>query len=127
VGYYPPQSPKPNRGWPICNGRNGVTIQYPQLPPKAKKCLGDCIRQHELTHIADLRRESPTVCKNMPRGTRPHFDTTEADYASERRAYDAELQCLKAKLAAMSDCDDCKKLVEWRIGNIPEVRKQYEK
>jgi hypothetical protein len=63
----------------------------------------------------------------MPAGTRPHFDTTEADYASERRAYDAELQCLKAKLATMSDCDECKKLVEWRMGNIPEMRKQYEK
>jgi RHS repeat-associated protein len=127
VGYLPPRAQMPNRGWPICNGRDGVTIQYPNLPPKGMKCLGDCLREHELVHVLDLRRASPTVCRNMPRGAIPRFDTTAQDFASELRAYDAELQCLQRKLRDMSDCDDCKALVEWRIGDIPKQRRRYEK
>lgn len=126
IGYLPPAQPQPNKGWPICNGHGGIGIQYP-TDPKIKKCLGDCIAVHESVHITDLRKLSPSVCKNVTvPGTRPGFDTPSQDNASEVRAYEAELHCLLKKLESLSGCDDCRSFIEYEINtDIPNNIRQY--
>ena len=39
--YVPPRSPERVVGWPMCDGRGGVTIQMPILPPIWTECIGD--------------------------------------------------------------------------------------
>lgn len=125
IGYLPPQQPQPNKGWPICDGHGGVTIQYP-TNPKVKKCMGDCVAAHESVHIKDLRQLSPSVCKNQARNTRPGFDTNTQANASEVRAYEAELQCLQKKLESLSGCDDCKSFIQYEINtDIPNQIQHY--
>jgi len=122
-GYWPPDS---TRRTVICDGKSGVVPQLPPLPEPHQKCLGDCNRQHEISHIVDLRRTGPGLCQGKARGMRPTFDTMEALNQSERRAYDAELACLRAKLRGLSDCDECKKPIESRIEQLPTIRRRYE-
>jgi hypothetical protein len=125
IGYDPPGKPQSQQGWPICDGHGGVTIQFP-THPTIDKCMHDCVAVHESVHIRDLRQLSPGVCKNMGRGMRPKFDTNTQNNASEVRAYEAELQCLKKKLESMSGCgDECRKFIEFQISNIPNVMKRY--
>jgi hypothetical protein len=112
------QYDKPNRniGTIICNGSGGIAVQFPaNIPPMAEKCLGDCLRAHEISHISDIRRLGPGACKGQARGVIPTFDTSAQLLASERKAYDVELACLQKKLEGMSDCDECKKWVQTRI------------
>ncbi|MDY6945410.1 MAG: RHS repeat-associated core domain-containing protein [Pseudomonadota bacterium] len=85
-GYWPADR---TRRTVVCDGRGGVVPQLPPLPDPYQKCLGDCVRQHEISHIVDLRRAGPGLCKGQPRGVRPTLDTIEDLNRSERRAYDA--------------------------------------
>lgn len=126
LGYWPPRPPRPGIGWPKCDGRGGVTIQMPILPPKWQECIGDCVRQHEISHIVDLRRADKSVCRGRARGEIPTFDSLAELKDSERRAYDAELICLLAKLRGLDDCDECKPIIQERIRQIPEKRRQFE-
>ncbi len=91
-----------------------------------KKCIFDCVREHEISHIIDLRKVSPTVCKGYGHGWIPYFDTNDEARASERRAYDAEIRCLLAKLKGLSSCDECKPVVEKRLNDAKALRKSYE-
>jgi len=124
VRYQDPDKPAPNKGWPICDGYGGVTIQYP-TDPKINRCMKDCIKVHEAVHIRELRQQSPSVCKNMDRYVRPKFDTPEQNSASEVRAYKAELQCLIKKLQGLSDCDDCKAFIEYEINTDVPAQIQH--
>jgi RHS repeat-associated protein len=126
VKYANPQAPQPNTGWPICDGRGGITIQYP-TNPRILDCLKDCITVHEAVHIAQLRALTPSVCSNQLRGVIPKFDTTPQDYASEVDAYKAELRCLIKKLQGLaSDCHNCGKIIEYEINtDIPNQIGKY--
>jgi len=128
TGYWPSRAPRPGIGWPMCDGRGGVTIQMPILPPKWQECIGECARLHEVSHIIDLRRMDSGVCRGRSRGEIPTFDTLAGLHASERAAYDSEFACLKRKLRQIGDCkgDDCKAIIEERMRQIPEKRRQYE-
>ena len=121
VLYQPPDKPLPNKGWPVCDGHGGITIQYP-TNPMIQKCMKDCVAVHEAVHIRELRALTPSVCSNRERWVRPKFDTPEQNNASEVRAYRAELQCLIKKLQGLSDCDECKKLIQYQINS--DVPKQ---
>ena len=56
----------------------------------------------------------------------PKFDTNTQNNASEVRAYEAELQCLRKKLESMSGCDgECRKFIEFQINDIPNVMRRY--
>jgi hypothetical protein len=121
LGLFQYDKPNSNIGTIICNGTGGVDVQFPaNIPPMAEKCYGDCLRAHELSHISDLRRLGPGLCKGQARGVIPTFDTTSQLLASERKAYDVELACLQQKLEGMSDCDQCKKWVQSRIKRVTE-------
>jgi RHS repeat-associated protein len=122
VQYDPPEQ-SDTEGFPICNGRGGIEIQFPPLDEKKKKCIYDCLRKHEISHIIDLRKLSPTICKGYKRGWIPYFDTKDEAIASERSAYDSEIRCLIAKLEGMSACDECKPVVEKRLNDAREDRK----
>jgi RHS repeat-associated protein len=68
--------PNPNIGTIICNGSGGIDVQFPaNISPMAEKCLGDCLRAHEISHISDIRRLGPGACKGQARGVIPTFDT----------------------------------------------------
>lgn len=86
----------------------------------AERCYGDCLRAHEISHIADLRRDGPGLCKGVSRGMIPTYDTIQQRTLGERKAYDIELACLRKKLEGLTDCDECKKWVELRIRNVTE-------
>jgi RHS repeat-associated protein len=127
TGYLPPQTPQANIGWPMCDGHDGITIQFP-TDPMVRRCIGDCLAVHESVHIRDLRNLNPTICKNVPPHWVPGFTDKSAANASEVRAYEAELQCLRKKLESLSDCDDCKKFIEYEINSdIPSQIRHYSK
>jgi hypothetical protein len=102
-----------------------MTVQPPALTPQETKCgIGDCVRRHELIHIIDLRRLDPNVCKGQSRSVIPGFDTYAQRNASEERAWDETLRCLKEKLRAAGDCDGCKATIQKWIDWVPEGRRR---
>jgi hypothetical protein len=73
---------------------------------------------HENSHIDDLIGLGyGSVCHGQPRGTIITMPDTEAD-ASERKAYAAEVACLQQKLQGLSDCDECRRVIQNRISFI---------
>ena len=122
IKYWPADS-NASVGRAICDGKDGMTIQPPFLTPDEKKCgIGDCARRHEQIHIIDLRHLDPKVCTAQLRGVIPGFDTTAQRDASEDRAWDETLRCLRAKLKQA--CGDCKQTIQTWIDWVPEGRRR---
>lgn len=94
-----------------CDGAGSIAIWLIQQNP----CWDDCVRVHEGVHRADALRSNPTVCADQAAGTQVYLGTKAETYRSEVRAYDKELDCLQKKLAAMGNCDKCRKDIEDKI------------
>lgn len=127
--YSPPAPLSPTTGYAVCDGSGlggGMEPQLPILTPIDGYCVGDCLAAHEQSHINDFRKINPTICAGVPRGWRPSFPSTPINNGSERNAYDAERNCLLAKLLSLPDCDICRQIIEKYLGDIPGFRKQYE-
>jgi RHS repeat-associated protein len=120
--WYWPVGTNVGSGRVICNGKNGLTIDISFLSAAERKCVGDCVRLHELVHVMDFRRIDPQVCQGIGPGLVPSFDTAAENNASENRAYDASTECLRRKLAGMSDCDSCKATVQLFLNDAPRAR-----
>ena len=122
-----PLPPHPGRGGFECDGSGGIEIYLPPgLSSLQSKCLGDCLRQHEDSHIQDFQTRYRNVCKGRRNGERPTFDSPKQNNDSEKKAYDSELNCLQAKLNGLNGCEECKDTIESRMKEIPLRRRQYE-
>ncbi|MGH8321682.1 MAG: RHS repeat domain-containing protein [Gammaproteobacteria bacterium] len=126
-GLYNYAPPDKSQNTVICDSAGNMVPQVVQYNNLNDVCLGDCLKTHEEQHIADLKRIGTLACQGKPQGTRVTFDTLKQDYASEVRAYNAEINCLKAKLKAMKcDNDQCRTIVNNRIIQIRSYMKRYE-
>jgi len=120
VTYLPPD---PRDNTPVCDGHGGLRVQigYPATlgGPKEQKCLIDCARVHEESHIADDLAANPKVCRGKASGVRLGFDPgTRA--ASEITASNAEIDCLWKEYR--DGCKDCKQIILNRIGDVGAYR-----
>ncbi len=90
------------------------------------KCFSDCVLIHEYSHIDDLGKLGllGRVCKNQSRGIRITVPPEMHD-DSEKRAYQAELDCLMKKFARMTECDECRSYVEKRIKDVKKLKSRY--
>jgi RHS repeat-associated protein len=120
VSYGPPD---PGKNTIVCNGHGGVRVQlgFPGTlgGPKEQKCLIDCARAHEESHIADTVAANPKVCKGKADGVILKFPPA-TTAASEITASNAEIDCLWKKYH--EDCKDCKQIILNRIGDVEAYR-----
>jgi RHS repeat-associated protein len=127
VGTLPPD-PRPNTI--VCNGRGGIRIQLGNLKtlgdgsPKAIKCLEGCARVHEQSHIGDALAANRKVCKGQADGRIVAFDPA-LHRASEIKASDAEIDCLRSELD--HGCKGCGPIVLERIGEVQSYGNSFKK
>ena len=85
--------------------------------------LEGCIRVHELSHIEDIKKKNKNICKGKKKGMRVVASPDERP-ATEIKAANAEIECLKALLT--NNCGDyCKKIIEARIKEEEEYRDEF--
>lgn len=120
-------NPDPGANTVICDGMGWPIAQLSlQLPPILDKCISDCLLIHEYSHIDDLKRLGilGRVCKGQARGTGITVPPEMHD-DSEKRAYQAELDCLEKKLSRLTECDECRAQVEKRIKDAKMLKARY--
>lgn len=121
----------------VCNGSGGIAVHLGELDPLNRECLGDCMATHEQSHIADALGQNPNICAGVAPGTRveasgsgrtaaaAHAALLKEQAATEIKASNIEINCLRARLAKM-DCDDkCKSVVEQRIQQITQYKNRF--
>src|SRR5262249_14961462 len=83
-----------------CDGKGGIrpyfTANTENTPIAVAK---DCRKQHEMSHAADVLASDPNICKNKdgtpkPDGTQIYTRSTPRLNASERKAFDVEIDCI---------------------------------
>lgn len=120
--YYPPD---PSINTVVCDGSGGLIPQIPKWGEPYDKCLGDCMREHEVVHILDLLRAGSNACAGRPAGTVITFDTLRQVRESERRALQHEIDCLRKKKSQVTNCDECKQAIDDRIKQLQTTKSQY--
>ena len=123
VGTIPPD---PRLNTIVCNSHGGIDVQigYPQGlgdgSPKAIQCLMDCARVHEQSHREDALASNPKVCKGKGKAGRVVAFAPEPLRASEIKADEAELACLRNQLE--NGCKGCGPII---LQEISEVEKDH--
>jgi RHS repeat-associated protein len=115
-------------GSEMCDGLGGITVYLPNNA-LTSDCISDCTLLHEMQHLRDmLSVEAATnnaVCSGQPYRTSVHFTRFNDLWLSEIHAYEAEIACLKAKLAALKDCDQCKSEINQALEDADEKLRGY--
>jgi uncharacterized protein RhaS with RHS repeats len=111
----------PNVNTIVCDGSGDIVAQVAPLPPLDQFCLGDCIRKHEQSHVDDALHQSATLCVGKPKGTWVLFSNIPEQKASEIKASQAEIACLKKK----SLCTNCDNAIKSRIKQIEKYRDTF--
>jgi RHS repeat-associated protein len=107
----------------ICDGKDMVAIHLQPLDPLDEECIGDCMRKHENSHRLDALRYNARICAGKPAGTLVRV-RSDGRNATEIKAYDIEIACLKAKLKPLT-CGKCDEVVRARIEQATEARKGF--
>jgi len=111
----------------VCRGGKAVPQVVDDGPPDVKKCTGECLGlEHELSHVADINRVSPDVCKGKPDGLGVIADTPKQDFESEVRAWTTSINCLLDRKASDlgGDCS-CQRLIDFYLDWALEKRQIY--
>ena len=117
------EPPNPSKATTVCRYGYPV-IQIPKLKGIQDKCWGDCAYLHELVHLDDYTRWGfGSRCRGKPDGAIITVDVT-LGRDSEIRGYEVEIQCLQAKFAGLSKCDQCYSPVETRLNDVTSTRDQ---
>jgi len=66
--------------------------------PNQRRCYGVCLEEHERSHIDDVNRANPGICRGKPRGTQIMPSTSIQLTDSEVRAFEVTVQCLRRRL-----------------------------
>src|SRR6267142_6914901 len=110
----------------VCNGKGGIRVQMGDVgTPEQAKCLGGCIRAHELVHRRDALVSNPTICQGVASGIQVAMDSLEEQRTSEIAAANAEISCLKKQ--QQSACDPCKDMIDKRIKQEERYRDGFKK
>src|SRR5208282_577255 len=108
----------------ICDGDGHIVTQVAPLDPINQQCLGDCILQHELSHLQDFMQANPNICIGKPRGTIVGFSNNVEQKAGEIKASEVEIACLRAKLSSLA-CTSCDAIIEARIAQMERYRDSF--
>jgi hypothetical protein len=114
-----------NRNTIVCDGKTGRPRI--QLCPDAKKGCAPgvkCAEEHEQSHIDDVLKENPNICKDKRDGTEIWTFSTKQRNASERKAYDREIDCVRRNSADFDK--QCDKSSADYIKDLQKDRKRYE-
>jgi len=110
----------------VCDNQGGIR---PALTPStqcgcdpAKKCR----IEHEVSHAKDVLLENPDICQGKADGTQIYTRNTKQDNASERRAYDKEIDCVQKNAAVFDKPGECNMSSADHIKNLRKDRKRYE-
>ncbi len=110
----------PNASTIVCDGNGGVSAQVEPIgDPLTKRCISDCIFRHELSHANDALRSNPNICKGKKAGEQIIYSDRKEQSASEIKANNVEIDCLKEKLKCPSDCDP---VIKRRIKVVEDYR-----
>jgi hypothetical protein len=118
----------PQRNTIICNDHGGIDVQigYPQGigdgSPKAIQCLMDCARAHEQSHSEDALASNPKVCKGKGMAGRVVAFAPEPLRASEIKADEAELACLRNQLENGCKGKGCGPIILQEISEVEKDR-----
>jgi RHS repeat-associated protein len=98
----------------VCDGDGGIEPYLDPISPDDFRCFGECIREHELSHIRDFRRANPFVCKGQPRGTMLVENDSRSLNRSERDAWRVHLECLirRRNEEKENECPTCRISIE---------------
>ena len=121
--------PDPRKNTIVCDGPGKLRVQfgYPETlgGPKEQKCLIDCARVHEESHIKDTLAANPKVCNGQVDGAIPRFPTANTA-ASEITASNAELDCLRDKLEHGCKKEGCGSIILNRIQDVEAYRNGFQ-
>jgi RHS repeat-associated protein len=105
----------------MCDGRGGISIFI--RPVQDLSCgIGDCLRDHEMSHRKDALAANPKICvgaggKPLTMFTQVFANGAAELRASELRAYTAEGACSNS-LLDQHNCDDCTGPLNDRIRQV---------
>jgi RHS repeat-associated protein len=108
----------------ICDGLGHVVTHLAPLDPLNAQCLGDCIEQHELSHVADAVLQNSTICQGQKKGILVLFSDRAEQAAGEIKASEVELACLRKKLSQFL-CGKCDDVIEQRIKQMEKYRDSF--
>ena len=113
----------PSKNTIVCNGKGGIRVQRGNKnAPNTPNALLECIDKHEQSHADDALKSNPDVCKNKADGTQVTMADSEQK-ASEVKASNAEIDCLKKALKGCSASD--KPWIDNRINQIEKYRDSF--
>jgi RHS repeat-associated protein len=96
--------PDPNMAGPY-TGCGGDGFPVPVVPTKGPACLRRCAEYHERSHVVDIMMAAPGICIGKPARTIIRGSEQE-ERASERRACQIQLDCLRALMEQKKKCPD---------------------
>lgn len=114
----------------VCDGRGGYRVSMGWAASAA--CgIGDCVRRHEQSHIADWQRRWPNGCKSADGSAKADGATVPTGgpgYAaflrqSECTAYGVEIPCEEALLRNATDA--CKPTIQTVLADSRRQRTRY--
>jgi len=109
----------------VCNGKGGLR---PKLCPDDdnKDCgLDDCVKQHENSHIADVLKERPDICKGKDDNTGLRQTFNPDLWKSEIKAYNEGIACAQKLRPNASPL--CQKDIDLWIKDQEKQRDKYVK
>jgi RHS repeat-associated protein len=123
LGLYGVAPPKPGINTIVCDGEDGIEPRLLPLDPGNAACgLGGCIKAHELSHIADVEASNKSICKGKRKGMMVVATSKAESAATEIKASEAEIACLKAILR---NCDSCSAIIKARIAQTIRFRDSF--
>lgn len=109
----------------VCDGKGGIRVQLgSKNVPSTPSCILDCIKQHEESHKGDALKENPDICKGKADGTYV-LASKSAQAATERKASEAELDCLNRVLTQCPDRDCSVDRVQARINQVTQFHDSF--
>jgi len=105
-----------------CDGSGGIVVQAEGTGNAAQTaCLGDCIIQHEESHRTDALAANANICNGATSGNIVTVNTAAERKATEVRASNVEINCLRAK----PETDACRATIADRIRQMIAYRDSF--
>jgi len=102
-------------GTTICDGYFLTYELYWKEP-----CTIDCAREHERSHVDDVRQRNPGLCYSFDEKRQVRASNQVEKDWTETNAYSREELCLLAKLEGCSD-GSCKAAIEDRLRFVQQI------
>ncbi len=105
-----------------CDGKGGIVVQAEGTGNAVQTaCLKDCIIRHEESHKTDALAANAKICKGATSGNIVTVNTAAERKATEVKASNVEVNCLKAK----PETKACKTIIANRITQMIAYRDSF--